>query len=95
MDDNDLLIKSNAPEDVEITVFRTDNGFTVNTVSLSEKSKAEIKPSFDIKIKMDEAPESVFLLPEMREVEFKYDGKYTYFKTRELDVFDMYMIKNK
>lgn len=91
----DLTVTSTAPEDVEITAFEDDDKITVNAVVHSVRRKAHTVLPFEIAVKTEKRPKSVVLLPGGENIDFEYiDGK-TAFKTRELNIFDMYMIKLK
>ncbi len=84
--------KSNAPQYVEITLFDAGEYFTVNTVLASEKAKTDVIPPFKIEVKCERKPNSVLFLPDNIEISFEYSEGYVIFNTRELNVFDMYMI---
>ncbi|MBQ2967912.1 MAG: beta-galactosidase trimerization domain-containing protein [Clostridia bacterium] len=88
-----LSFKSNAPEDVEITVFENGDEMTVNTVLVNEKTVAPIISPFEIRVKTAQEPKSVTLLPENESINFRFENGYTVFNTRELKIFDMYRIQ--
>lgn len=89
---NNLSFKYDAPDDVEVTVFDADGYTTVNAVLMNERNKARIVSGFDISVKYDKEPEAVYLLPQKEKISFEYVDGYVKFKTRELNIFDMYMI---
>lgn len=89
--------RCNAPEDVEITVFDADDYSTVNVVLLNERKYAREVGAFEISVRYDKEPQKVYLLPEKEgcqkeSIAFEYSEGYVKFKTRNLRVFDMYMI---
>ncbi len=88
----EMSFTSSASDDVEVTVFKTNDGYTVNTVLVDEKPVARQIEPFYISVKTEKAPKSVVLLPEEKPVEFEYKNGYTIFKTRELNIYDMYKI---
>lgn len=83
---------SDAPKNVEIISFREENAITVSTVLLNEEYEAPLINCFEIKVKTEKKPCSVILLPEENKIDFEYENGYTIFKTRNLDIFDMYKI---
>lgn len=89
---NNLSFECNAPDDVEVTVFDTDDSTTVNVIHLNEKKYAGTVSKFDVSIKYDKNPNGVFILPQKEKIPFEYSKGYVKFKTRELNVFDMYII---
>jgi len=85
-------IESDAPADVELTLFRDEKGMCVNAVHLSDASVSPAVPGFTIRVRTDAAPEKVLLLPEEGELPFEYEDGYTSFKARTLNIFDMYRV---
>lgn len=81
---------SDAPGNVEITVFQNNDSITVNCVSLQEEDFSSVAP-FTVKICCPE-PAAVLLLPEKQPLPFRHKDGYVEFSTRTLDIFDMYQI---
>lgn len=89
----DYTLSSDAPTNVELTLFKNDNYFTVNASLLTDEPKAFTLPPFSVTVKTDREPKQVILLPEESEVEWSYNDGYITFNTRTLNIFDMYQIK--
>mgnify|MGYP003303158589 CR=1 FL=1 len=83
---------SDAPHNVEIVSYKDENSFTVNVSVLCEESKSVPVVPFKIRIKTDAKPSRVILLPNEDQISFSYEDGYTIFKTRTLNIFDMYKI---
>ena len=86
-------IKSNAPGNVEITAFKSDDDITVNAVILNNESYEVSTYPFNISVKCENKPEAVILLPNEENITFTYEDGYVNFETKKLKTFDMYMIK--
>ena len=86
-------VKSDAPANVELTLFRDEEGMTLNAVVLCDEVKSTAVPAFRVKVAAETAPRAVKLLPEGREVPFTYRNGYVSFRTRTLRIFDMYRIE--
>ena len=85
-------IQTNAPANIEITVFEAENDITVNTVMLNNESYEIAVYPFDISVKCDRKPSGVLLLPVNKPVDFSYEDGCVTFKTKKLLTFDMYQI---
>ncbi len=85
--------ESNAPKDVEITLFHNDDSWTVNVNLVTDKEIAREVAPFQIRIKSQKVPKSIELLVKKEEVEFSYRDGYIEFATKTLNIFDMYEIK--
>ncbi|MBQ7292237.1 MAG: hypothetical protein IJW79_00710, partial [Clostridia bacterium] len=81
-----------APGNVEITLFESNGEKLVNCTVMTTGYKAYPVSPFKIKVKCDFAPKKVLLLPDEENVEFKYSDGYAEFEARKLDIFDMYRI---
>ena len=81
------------PEDIEATLYDAGDAYTLNLCLVSERPIAPTYAPFTVKVKTDSKPKSVKLLPNGEEISFTYEDGYVAFKTRELNVFDMYMIE--
>lgn len=86
-------VKSDAPANVELTLFRDEEGMTLNAVVLCDEVKSTAAPSFRVKVAAERTPHAVKLLPEGRAVPFTYRDGYVSFRTRTLRIFDMYRIE--
>ena len=90
---DNLSVKTTSPTDVETVVFKDGNDYYINNVLLLDPKNEPHVPSFEVRIKTENAPKCVKLLPNEENVEFTFDGKFTTFKTRETRIFDMYKIE--
>ena len=86
-------IVSDAPKDVEITAFSSDNSILVNTVLLNTDYKARRVEDFTISINCGTAPKKVCLLPENKEIPFSSDANTVTFKSQNMKIFNMYRIE--
>lgn len=84
---------SDAPKDVEITVFIDKNKIKVNVVLLNEDYKARKIESFDIRVRCEKMPESVRILPSETEIGFEYNDGYVRFNVKNMKIFEMYEIR--
>ena len=84
---------SDAPSNVEITVFDCEDGIIVNTIVLNEKTFADKVLPFEISVKSDVSPRSVNKLSDKASVPFEYEDGYVKFSSCVLDIFDMYKIE--
>lgn len=86
-------VKSTAPANVEITAFSCEKEITVNAVLLNNESYEVTVNPFNVSVKCDDEPQEVLLLPDQKKTDFIYENGYVTFETKELNTFDMYMIK--
>lgn len=84
--------ETDAPCDVELTLFESEGEKLVNCTVLTVGYKAYPVSPFTVRVKCEKKPKSVTLLPEGKPVEFEYQNGYAEFKTRMLNIFDMYRI---
>ena len=85
--------KSDAPDEVELTLFDADEYLTLNAVSLDERPISREIPPFTVSVKVDAEPEFVEFLPCGERVPFTYSDGYVSFSVRPLRIFDAYKIK--
>jgi len=86
-------VYSDAPFNVELVSYKDENSFTVNACVLCEEIKTVPVAPFEIRIKTNAKPKRVALLPSEEDVPFTFKDGYTIFKTRTLNIFDMYKIE--
>lgn len=86
-------LNSNAPKDVEITVFDTDTEALVNTVLLNTEEEARRVESFEIGVECGKNPKKVFHLPQNTEVSCKIEGNRVTFESVNSEIFNMYKIQ--
>jgi len=82
---------SDAPRHVELTAFQNTDSITVNAVVMDEETVSAPVAPFTIKVRTQ--AKSVKLLPSGEDVPFAVEGEHTVFKTRKLQIFDMYEIR--
>lgn len=87
----EYTVSSNAPKAVEVVSFQCDDAVLVSSVLLSEDDVVEEINGFEISVKCSE-PKDVQLLPKEQSIPFKYENGKVTFKTRNLNIFDMYRI---
>lgn len=91
-DSSPSFASPDAPEDVEITLFDTDEYMTVNVCCITERAVNKSYPPITVKVKCPESPSAVKLLPAGTALPFTYSDGYLSFKTKDLRIFDMYQI---
>ena len=92
---DDLSIYADTTKNVEITAFKTDDGYLISAVDL--KCTEELIPvkNFDICVKTNKPVDAVIKLPEKTPINFDYSNGRILFNTGELTMFTMYKIINK
>lgn len=88
-------IKSDAPKDVEITLFETPKVSYINTVLLNNDYHARKVEAFTIAVKYPSMPQSVQYALNNKPIPFEYENGYTIFKVEHLPIFEMYKIIHK
>ena len=95
--DNLLGIKrsvvSDAPRDVELTLFKTDDEMLLSAVHHNEEYKARKVESFAVEVDCPFVPKSVTHLPSENTVSATVDGNRVKFTVENLDMLAMYSIK--
>ena len=86
-------VSTNAPEQVELVTFADDKAVQVSVVDLGITEEHRNIESFEVKVKTEKRPSGVYLLPERTPIEFEYEDGKAVFKTRALDLFDMYRLE--
>ncbi len=89
----DFSFSSDAPTNVEITMFKNEDSYTINTYLLTNEPKIFPIMPFNITVKAEKAPKKVLLLPNEEPMQFTYESGNIAFKTRVLNFFDMYKIQ--
>ncbi|MBQ2955545.1 MAG: alpha-L-fucosidase [Clostridia bacterium] len=89
---NEFSMESDAPADVEMTLFRDGREFLVNAVTVCGEDAPTMRNGFSVRVRTSEKPERVELLPDRTTVEFTFEDGFTAFRTRDLNIFDMYRI---
>lgn len=89
----DYSFITDAPETVEVTLFNHGNYLTVSAYLMADVHTAFTIMPFTVKIKCNKKPADVVLLPANTSTKWEYKDGYVIFKTRELNIFDMYQIK--
>lgn len=88
----DLSVTAKASPSVEIVAFKNQGSITLSAYYITDDEDTEIQSPFEIKLKCKDA-KSVKLLPTNEEIPFEKSGDYITFKTRDLNIFDMYKIE--
>lgn len=90
--DIDYTLSSDAPKDVEITLFDNKDSILVNTVLLCEDYKARTVEGYSIAVRCDEKPKNVLYLPDETPIEFGYEDGFVKFESQSKDILNMYKI---
>lgn len=84
---------SDAPEEVELTVFDDSNGgLQINVVLLNEREKARSVGPFEISVKTERQPKSVKSMPDGTEVPFDYNNGILTYRVDGLKMFALFDI---
>lgn len=81
-----------ASPNVEIVAFKNPKSITLSAVYITDAEDTEIQSPFEIKVKCKEV-KKVTLLPTGEEIPFSVEGDYVTFKSKELNIFDMYKLE--
>jgi hypothetical protein len=89
----DSVISSDAPEDVEITAFKTEDSVQVNTVLINHRRNARKVEDFTVSVHCDKVPKGLSLLPQGTSQRCTISGNTITFKVSAMDNFRMYQIQ--
>lgn len=84
---------TDAPEDVEITVYEDTDCFYVNAIHLDKRTKMKTVSPFSVSLRCKSTPANVLHLPHKKGILFEYNGEYVRFTTEPMHVFAMYRIQ--
>lgn len=84
---------SDAPKDVELIGFQTEDAAYISAVLLNEDDRARKVEDFRISVKCQKRPAEVVLLPERKAVPFSYENGEASFWVEKLPIFAMYQIR--
>lgn len=84
---------SDAPQDAELTMFRSAHALYVHAVNLNERKTLAPKASFTIRVYTETEPQSVTLVPQNVPVPFAFADGYTIFESGQLDFFSTFEIQ--
>jgi len=85
-------VTAKASPNVEIIAFKNPNSITLSAVYITDAEDTEIQSPFEVSVKADNV-KSVTLLPLGEEMPFTQKDGYVTFKTKELNIFDMYKLE--
>jgi len=86
-------VTSDAPLDVELTLFKDGDRYLLSSSLLSEQYKARRVEDFTVRLKLDIVPTSVVIQPSGQAIEFTADGGEIEFKIDDPGIFTMIEIK--
>jgi len=86
-------INSDAPDDVELTLFREKNEILLSAVLHNENYKARKVENFTVTVECPFNPTEVRLLPGEKQILSSTDGNKITFEIESLDMISMYSIK--
>lgn len=92
-DNKPLSFFSNAPEDVEITLYEDNDCLYLNLIHLQERIAAPTLSSFEVAVRCEEPIKAVEYLPSGTSLAFEQKDGYVHLKTEPLHVFSMYRIR--
>ena len=85
--------KTNANEDVELTLFENTDHLILHAVSSVELPIAKPLPPFYIQVKTPKEPTSVLSLPSLFPLPFTYKNGYVCFEVTDFRIYKSFMIK--
>ncbi len=85
-------IRSDAPWDVEITLFDAKDHLLVHCVQLEVGRKARRVEPFEVSVRCEKAPKAVLCLPEERPVAFRFADGHVTFPVQDWKIFEMFKI---
>ena len=85
-------IVSDAPKDVEIVSFCDNETLYVSTVLLNEDFCARRVEDFNIRIKSQNTPKAVSILPDEKPIEYQYNNGEILIESKNMKIFNMYKI---
>ena len=85
--------KTDAPDNVELTLFEGEGEMLVNCTVLHAGSRSYPVSPFSVRVRCETVPHSVALLPAGEHITFTYENGYVCFEARKLNIFDMYRIE--
>ncbi|MBQ9070540.1 MAG: alpha-L-fucosidase [Clostridia bacterium] len=91
--EEEQTVTSNAPKMVEIVAYKAEDEWQISLCNVGDADDGRIILPFDVTVKTEKEPKGVFVLPEMTPVDFTYNDGMLTFKTKNLDLFDMYSVK--
>ncbi len=84
---------SDAPVDVEVTLFQKQKEKYVHLVLLNEQEKARKIAPICVSVASEKKPTRILQLPNRIVVPFSYDGGYVAFREENMEMFRMYKIE--
>ena len=90
---SEQTLTTTAPRQVELVTFADESAVQISALDMGVDEERRHVESFKVSVKTKSKPSRVLLLPDESELEFTYENGVTSFKTRELDIFDMYRIE--
>ena len=91
--DFESILISDAPEDVEFTVYNRENFVQINCVLMNDSYIARKIADFSIEFKCDRRPKKVVLMPDRTEIPFEYFDNAVSFKVNNMKIYCMYEIE--
>lgn len=85
-------IKSDAPKDVELTCFKTEDAAYLNVVLLNEDYKARKVEPFNVFVRCDKEPKAVLRLSDDMTMDFRYQDGYVGFDISDFNIFEIYKV---
>ncbi len=84
--------RSNAPQDVEVTLFNAGEHLLLHCVQLNVQRQARRLESFAVSVCCDRQPKVVLRMPEEIPVESHYEDGFVTIPVSEMTIFEMYKI---
>ena len=86
-------IISDAPKDVEVTVFKTDHSLLVNTVLINHDRNARKVEDFTVSVVCDQPPKALALLPQGTDQDCTICANTISFRVSSMGIFKMFEIR--
>lgn len=85
-------LRSDAPKDVEITMFDNKDSITVSTVLLNDDRTARTVEDYSIGVRCETKPKEILLLPDENPIKFRYENGFAEFASQNKNILNMYKI---
>lgn len=89
----DRSVITDAPGQIELVTFKDKEGILISAVDLGVDEERRKPEAFSISVRTERKTARVCLLPDERNIEFRYENGRTVFTPRRTDIFDMYRIE--
>ena len=90
--EGESLVKSNAGQQIEFTVFEDQESLLLHCINIQEHLPIIPQPGFEVSVRVPGNIKHVIKLPECNDVEFGTENGYVKFTIEAFDIFAMYQL---